>query len=140
MSDTPKIITLDTPPLGGKCWLLEDKGIFVLEQCAGVLRTIACTHAGSGSLAVYDGIPNENGFFPDHEMPEDHPDFLMRNGRPIYRATPVVMGSWMLDAGFFHGLTFVVKGGTESTCAIASVVWMPFIARAPKVKPDAKNS
>lgn len=140
MADTPRIITLDTPSLGGKCWLLEDKGIFVLEKCAGVLRTIACTHAGSGSLAVYDGIPNENGFFPDHEMPDTDPNYHMRNGRPIYRATPVVMGSWMLDAGFFHGLTLLAKGGTDSACAIASVVWMPFKERAIKAKANEKNN
>ena len=138
--EKPKIILLETPPLGGKCWLLEDKGIFVLEKCSGVLRTIACTHAGSGSLAVIDGIPDENGFFPDHEMKEDHPNYHMRNGRPIYRATPVVMGSWMLDAGFFHGLTLLAKGGTDSACAIASIVWMPHVQRVAKVKPDEKRS
>lgn len=137
----PTLIELPTPKMGGKCWLLESKGLFVLQGGPGVLRTIACTHAGTGSLAVYDGIPNEDGFFPDEEMPESHPDFMLRNGRVIYRATPVVMGSWMLDAGFHHGVTVLAKGGVESAAAIASIVWMPYQAREkkPEAAPDVKK-
>lgn len=136
-------IELPAPPMGGKCWLLERKGTFVLERGAGVLRTIACTHAGAGSLEVLDGIPNDDGFFSDEEMrePKREPDepeeeyvarmlkFGTRAGRPFYRASPVVMGSWMLDAGFNHGLTLRVSGGHEAACAIASVVWMPIKVR-----------
>lgn len=131
----PIRINIDQPPMGGKAWLLENKGIFVLEECAGDLRTIACTHAGSGSLSVIDGIPDEHGFFPDHEMKSDHSNWEMRNGRPIYRANPVVMGSWMLDAGFFHGLTIIASGGTDSASAIATIVWVPHKPRIITPKP-----
>lgn len=131
----PRIIEMDAPTIGGKIFLLHEKGMFVLEQGEGTIRTIACTHAGSGSLAVYDGVPDEHGYFPDGEMPEDHPDWSMCNGRLIYSATPVVMGSWMMDGGFRHGLTVHAAGGTASTCAVASIVW----TKTPKREdPDIK--
>jgi len=147
-------IQLSTPPIGGKCFLLDSKGIFVLETGPGVLRTIACTHAGAGNIEAIDGVPNDQGFFPDEQMQEpklsdfDH-NFLLRqgfilsketaedafrtamkkyctrNGRPLYRANPVVMGSWFLDAGFEHGLTVRAAGGHDAASAIASIVFMP---------------
>ena len=125
-------LDLPTPPMGGKCWVLDDKGIFVLETGPGVLRTIACTHAGAGSLEAFDGIPNDDGFFPDRELLEEDDLWWARNGRPIYRANPVVMGSWMLDGGFMHGLTIFASGGRDAVNAIASVVWMPFKAAKKK--------
>lgn len=118
-------VTVDTPIIGGKCFLLEKKGIYWLEDTPGTLRTIACTHAGSGSLIAIDGIPNEEGFFPDQHMPPDDPNYYRRNGRPIYRASAAVMGSWMLDGGFHHGLVIQAVGGSEGTDAIASIVWLP---------------
>lgn len=133
------------PPMGGKCWVLEDKGIFVLAEGPGVLRTIACTHGGSGAIEVIDGVPSADGFFDDERMTEPDPlkfetdvayfDALklwgQRRGRPIYKANPVVMGSWMLDGGFLHGLTVRAEGGTAAAAAIASIVWMPFKPRTP---------
>jgi hypothetical protein len=145
-------IDLPTPPIGGICWLLREKGIFVLQRGPGVLRTIACTHAGSGALEAIDGVPDERGFFGDQDMPDPNdnigaamaesaaePDsgilaanrlarskaYAQRRGRPLYSASPVVMGSWMLDAGFLHGLTIRAAAGHDSVCAIASIVWMP---------------
>lgn len=148
---------LDTPPFGGKGYLLETKGVFVLERGPTLLRTIACTHAGSGSLAAFDGVPDHMGFFPDRAMTPP-PDLLddeyqelhrhyrlgggklsmrvskwivdrkaydTRNGRALYRATPTVMGSWMLDAGCVHGLTVQAVGGREEVSAVASIVWQP---------------
>jgi hypothetical protein len=117
-------IELPTPALGGKAWLLDAKGMFILEKGPGMLITIACTHAGSGSMAAFDGIPDEDGFFQDERMKDNHPDFEKRNGRPIYRATPTVMGSWMLNGGFYHGLTIKATGGVDSAAAVASIVWM----------------
>jgi hypothetical protein len=136
-------VQLDTPKMGGKCFLLESKGIFVLESCPGVLRTIACTHAGAGNVEAIDGVPDDHGFFPDDGMLEPHrsafdsdQDFIeamakycTRNGRVFYRANPVVMGSWFLDAGFEHGLTIRAAGGHDSASAIASVVFMPYRVR-----------
>ena len=119
-------INLPTPKMGGKCFLLEDKGWFVLQEGAGVLRTIACTHAGSGSLMAFDGVPDENGFFPDENMSPDDPRYWTRNGKPIYRANPVVMGSWMTDSSFEYGLTIRATGGVESASAVATIVWLGF--------------
>jgi hypothetical protein len=154
-------IDIPAPPMGGKCWLLESKGLFVLEPGPGTLRTIACTHGGSGAIEVLDGIPDDNGFFADEAMlepigplpshyaaPRDYDDavaqynsdlkaYHCRRGRPLYRANPVVMGSWMLDGGFHHGLTIRAQGGSTSACAIASIVWMPFRQRT---KPDLRPS
>jgi hypothetical protein len=58
-------IDLPTPPMGAKCFLLEGKGLFLLQRGPCVLRAIACTHAGSGSLIAYDGMPDDEGFFPE---------------------------------------------------------------------------
>lgn len=117
-------VVLPSPPIGGKIWLLNRKGIFVLEEGAGVLRTIACTHIGSGSIVIRNGLPNENGEFP--LPPPMEPGVEVEyTGRSLYRANPVVMGSWMLDGGFFEGLTVQAEGGTDNNCAIASIVWLP---------------
>ena len=106
---------------------------------------------------VIDGIPNENGFFPDEAMQRpapftqdeyamiqtarrtqaDPPDWLAlkiqdhqiwgsRRGRIFYKAIPAVMGSWMLDAGFIHGLTVKAMGDASAVNTFASIVWMPF--------------
>lgn len=122
-------ITLPAPRIGGKAWLLNRKGLFVLEEGPGVLRTIACTHIGSGSMIVSNGLPNANGEFPPR------PTFAVGieeeyNGRPLFRANPVVMGSWMMDAGFSYGLTIQAEGGMDNNCAIATIVWLP--APAPR--------
>lgn len=124
-------VTLPAPPIGGKIWLLNRKGIFVLEEGPGVLRTIACTHIGSGSIIVRAGLPNENGEF--QPPPAMDPGVEVEySGRPLYRANPVVMGSWMLDGGFTEGLTIQAEGGMDNNCAIASIVWMPMPDRRKK--------
>lgn len=125
----PIFIERPHPPIGGKCWLLQTKGVFCLERGSGTLITIACTHAGSGSIHVIDGIPDENGFFPD--LAEIDPGEIglrntMTEGFEFYRANPAVMGTWMLNAGFVHGLTIRSVGGNQSVPPVASVVWLPF--------------
>ena len=116
----PERIEIDVPSIGGKCWMLDRAGVFVLEVGEGVLRTCACTHAGSGSLRIYDGVPDENGFLPD---PEDGD--LSPAGRDLLWMPQTVMGSWMLDAGFIKGLTIVCPGGHEGMAPVATIVWMP---------------
>jgi hypothetical protein len=131
-------ITLPFPRIGGKVWVLDAKGIFVLERSAGVLRTIACTHAGSGAVLAYDGIPDDRGFFSPRGGSDGggsgsgngSADEDTKNGREIYRANPAVMGSWMLDGGFYHGLTIVHNGGHSSAPAVASIVWLPANGKA----------
>lgn len=154
----PQIIFIEQPPMGGKIWLLQSKGLFVLEQCPGTLRTLALTHAGSGTIEFIDGIPNEDGCFPDDDMPEpepftvgelrtvlppgraeadlastiqlsskidEHKAWGSRNGRSFYVANPAVMGSWMMDGGFIHGLCVRATGIHDSVNSIGSIVWMP---------------
>lgn len=113
---------MPTPPQGGKIWLLERKGVFVLERGPGTLRTIACTGAGSGTLTAIDGVPEENGEIPISKSGE----LLWRS---LYKANPVVMGSWMLDGGFLRGLTIVHTGGQNANSAVASIVWTPYRAK-----------
>ncbi len=118
-------INLPTPRIGGKAWLLNRKGLFVLEEGYGVLRTIACTHIGSGSMMVVNGLPNKYGEierFPPEFPPGEEGEW---NGRPLYRANPNIMGSWMMDAGFTYGLTVYAEGGTDNNCCIATIVWLP---------------
>lgn len=126
-------VRIPQPRMGGKVWLLDRKGIFVLEEGPGLLRTIACTHAGAGSLLAIDGIPDEKGFFQGYSgndlqrlISEGHlpSDYFSRSGKPIYKANPAVMGSWMLEGGFHHGLTIISKGGNSAVSAIASIVWL----------------
>lgn len=117
-------IEIPMPEIGSKAWLLESKGIFVLERGPGMLRTIAFTHTGSGRIDAYDGVPDpETGRFPQEDLPLGDPDYATANGRCIYRCNN--MGSWMMDGGFRHGLTIFAIGGTESVCAIATIVWLP---------------
>jgi len=54
--------------MGGKCWLLEAKGLYVLEEGPTLFRTLACTHAGSGGIVLIDGVPDESGRFPDEYL------------------------------------------------------------------------
>lgn len=152
---TPERIYLPIPRMGSKIWLLESSGMFVLEECAGLIRTNACTHAGAGSTTIVDGVPDKEGHFQkDRQIPPDELDEYVRdilatekditeeaarervikaayNGRPIFAANPSVMGSWMMDGGFYHGLTIVAPGGHQSIVPYASIVWMP---RPRKVK------
>ena len=116
----PEIIELEVPSIGGKAWVLDKAGIYVLEIGEGVLRTCACTHAGSGSLRIYDGVPDQNGFLPDPD-----PDDPSPHGRDLLWFPQTVMGSWMVDAGFINGLTVEHPGGHEEMSAIATIVWMP---------------
>lgn len=150
----PIDVFVPPPPMGGKIWLLQSKGLFVLERGPGTLRTLAVTHGGAGALEAIDGIPNGEGFFPEEGMPEPEPPppphisgggydellalyierrkaFDTRNGRPIYQAPSAVMGSWMLDGGFIHGLCIRTLSGSKPTAAIASIVWVAMRRAAP---------
>ena|ERR1700693_3292141 len=136
----PVHIHIPQPIMGGKAWLLDQIGVFVLERGPGTLITVACTHAGAGSVKIIDGVPNDDGFFinPD-DVPAAQPDFGVgpdvlekwgkRNGREYYRPNPMVMGSWMMNAGFHNGLTVHVPGGHNSIAPVATIVWQPFRKR-----------
>jgi len=120
------LTAMPMPALGGKVWVLDRKGQFVLEKGPGTFRTTACTHAGSGNLLILDGVPEENGEFRWDLI--EKPNYF-GNGKLLFKANPVVMGSWMLDAGFNHGLTVRHLGGQFGTPAMASLVWVPYKAK-----------
>lgn len=142
----PTRVLVAQPPMGGKCFVLDGPGIFVLEEGPGTLITDACTHAGAGGLVLYDGVPDERGYFPDADMekPTEDPTAYAtpgdrdlaferwgkRHGRELLRQPTAVMGSWMLNAGFHNGLTVDVTGGHMELYPVASIVWQPF--RKPK--------
>ena len=75
-------------------------------------------------MIVRNGLPDANGEFPwrGPEVPGQEGEY---DGRPLFRANPVVMGSWMMDAGFTYGLTVQAEGGMDNNCAIATIVWLP---------------
>jgi hypothetical protein len=117
-------VHVNKPPIGGKAFVIDKKGIFVFERGATLLRTIACTHAGTGGATVYDGIPDDDGFFPDEKLTEDDPNYYNRNGRPLFTMHPSIMGSWALDGGAIHGLTVKADGGTDQVNAVITIVWI----------------
>jgi hypothetical protein len=131
----PERIFVSQPPMGGKAHLIERPGLFVLEVGPGTLITDACTHAGGGAIVIIDGVPDANGHFDDVAVPApDSPPEVFdawgkRNGREYFRANPVVMGSWMLNAGFHNGLTVHVTGAHQGLAPIATLVWTAFRAR-----------
>ncbi len=147
MSRKPEIIMVPQPPMGCPSYLIERPGMFVLHVGPGTLITDACTHAGAGSMMIYDGVPDENGYFPEAppvpeegkawqvrtadgfrlaDLSEWREAYGRRHGRELLRKSPVVMGSWMLNAGFHNGLTVDVSGGHEGMAPVATIVWTPF--------------
>jgi hypothetical protein len=93
-------IVVAKPPIGAKCWLLERKGRFLLEEGPGVLHHVTCTHAGEGGLVASD-----------------------LDGRHLLRIQPSAMGVWHLSGGFHHGLVIDHAGNAPQLGAIASIVW-----------------
>jgi hypothetical protein len=124
-------IVLPTPPIGNKIFCAQGAGIYILEEGPGTWRAMANTHQGTGSLSVYDGIPNKNGQFKqdipkavlrDDGIMELHCDF---DGRQLFLANPGILGMWMFDAGVKYGLTFVIKGTMGNVSPCVTITWMP---------------
>jgi len=61
----PQHIYIKEPPIGNKIHLICERGLFVLERGPTLWLGLSCTHAGSGGIVVYDGVPDEEGFFPE---------------------------------------------------------------------------
>ena len=93
-------IVVAKPPIGAKCWVMDRKGRFLLEEGAGVLHHLTCTHAGEGAILARD-----------------------LDGRHLIRLQPSAMGVWHLSGGFHHGLEIEHMGNAPHLGAIASVVW-----------------
>jgi len=128
----PVRVKLADPPIGGKSFLIRQKGVFVLEEGPGMLQICNITHGGAGEMSIYDGVPGETGHFPDEMMAESHEKFGQHNGRAFSQFSPVYMGAWMMNAGFVHGLTVIMEG--SDVPAFATLVWTPFKKAQPVSK------
>lgn len=124
----PTFGTLSWMPgmMGAKSFLWKERGTIVLEKGPTEFRGIAITHGGTGSLVVYDGVPDSNGHFPDGGMPETDPEYAMSNGRKIFEAHPPVVQMWYPGAGCFHGLTIRSAGGQSDNSPHSTVTWQSF--------------
>lgn len=120
-------IELETPPIGNKILCAHQYGIYILEVGPCIWRGLACTHAGSGSVDIYDGVADARGFFPEGQ------------GRLLYKASPSVMGMWMLDAGCRHGLTMIVNGDISPVAPFVSITWLPYKPQERRIVKDAKD-
>lgn len=121
-------IELPQPPLGNKILCAHQYGIYVLETGPCIWRGLACTHAGTGSVDIYDGIADARGFFPDGK------------GRLLYKATPSVMGMWMFDAGCHDGLTMIIGGDISPVSPFLSVTWLPHRPQERRIIQDNKEN
>lgn len=106
---------------------INEHGIYILEKGPAILQGIMCTHAGAGSFAIYDGIPGENGHFPDEHIRPGEKGYETANGRLLYIASPAIMGMWMAGGGAQHGLTLISTAQTQSSAPFVITTWMPFI-------------
>ncbi len=101
-------IVVPKPPLGAKAWVMSERGLFVLEEQPAVLHHCTCTHAGSGSLRIFDGRVVDGRVV----------------GREIFKQAVTAMGVWHLSAGVQHGLVVENVGrGSDSMSSIATLVW-----------------
>ena len=117
-------ITLPDARMGAKVFLLERKGVYVLEEGPGILRSLACTYVGSGSLIVRDGVPSANGYFDADKFDPYSQEYAMANGRKVYAASPVCIGFWGLDCALVHGLTVEAAGGIKDGTVLVTVCWL----------------
>lgn len=119
----PQYVELEKPRMGGKIFLIQSKGLYVLEKGPALLRVIACTHAGSGRFVYIDGVPDENGFFSGENIQPEEEGYNKRNGKEIFKSHPAIMGSFALDAGTTHGLCVLVDGGHDEVNLLLTTVW-----------------
>ena len=124
-------IVLPTPPIGNKIFCAQGAGVYILEEGPGTWRAMANTNQGTGSVNMYDGIPDKNGNFKQNSpkailnqetgIIDLHCDF---DGRQLFLA-PGILGMWMFDAGVKYGLTLVIKGTMGNASPVVTVTWMP---------------
>lgn len=120
-------IVLPIPKMGSKGWVLDEFGNFLLEAGPGILRGLACTHTGSGSLELIDGVVDDKtGFYPTAiEILKNHlhPAYHSCNGRRLFFSSGSVMGMWTLNIGFHHGLTVHAKLGHKAAPPCVTLIW-----------------
>ena len=100
-------IVVPKPPVGAKAEVFESKGLYVLEEGPGDYLQTVCAHAGSGHVEIFDGRVEGSRII----------------GRKLFRASPMAMGVWHLNAGFQHGLVIDAGGGQQSLGAHFTAVW-----------------
>jgi hypothetical protein len=144
--EKPLWVTVPQPQIGNKFFAPTEKGVYVLEEGAGMFVGWLCTAAGSGGVFVYDGIPNEDGLFEARGESLGQSEGLERakktgnydfNGRIIYSAVPPIMQPWQMNAGFKYGLTLELTGNNPGVplmgaITIGTATWQPHGAKAQK--------
>jgi hypothetical protein len=144
-------VEIEEPLIGSKIICLRERGKYVLETGPTLFRSMACTHAGSGGVVVYDGVPDNDGFFPErviaelnfdpnHEPTEEEIRTARAaqwnyNGREVYYAHPACMGMWMLDGGCHYGLTIESRGTHENSAPVITVTWQKHKQKTVPPKP-----
>lgn len=109
-------ISVEPPEIGFKGWLINRKGRFLFEEGPATLWAFNCTAAGSGGFAIYDGVPDEQGYFSDPAT---------GNGRMVFEGLPATLGAWSLGIQLNHGLYVVAEGGHEAVPSVGTLSWMP---------------
>jgi hypothetical protein len=107
-----KRIAIAKPPMGAKAWVLQERGVYVLEEMPGNLLHFTCTHAGSGGVHAYDGAVVDGKLV----------------GRKLLHLSPTAMGVWHLNAGFQNGLVIenIGAAGQGGGLGAPSYVNSPF--------------
>lgn len=123
-------VDLPRPPIGNKIFCAQSAGFYILEHGTCTWRALANTHQGTGSITVYDGIPDENGYFPKDTKSVE----LMQNGRLIFNANPPILGMWMFDGGMYHGLTLAIEGVLNNISPCCTITWMPELKQQRRIE------
>jgi hypothetical protein len=142
----PIWLSVKQPQIGNKFFQAFEKGVWVLDEGAGMFVGWLCTAAGSGGVFVYDGVPNEDGEFeaigkvPGREKGREIEQLTGNtdyNGRLIYSAVPPIMQPWQMNAGFTYGLTLDITGNnprvpTEGARTVGTITWQKYGVKAEK--------
>ena len=107
LADGIERIQCPEPTIGGKSYVTDHFGKLLLEEGPGVLRVVCCPHAGSGYVNFWDSVVG-------HHMTD----------KAIFRMHPVILGAWMLDAGFNNGLLVELAGSRLSSPPCMTIVWL----------------
>ena len=112
------------PRMGAKSFLVETKGIYILERGPAVLRSLSCSYMGTGGFSVRDGVPTAGGHFDADRLDPFSKEYMLANGRRMFIMSPQIIGFWGLDAGIHHGLTVVANGGQKGGPVLVTVCWI----------------
>lgn len=98
--------TIPDPIIGGKAWVCEASGIYLLQRGPGALRFVACTHTGSAYVRLWDSLDYNHG-----------------NMRQMFPLAPTILGAWNPDAGFNDGLLCEVIGTPAPALILVWIGW-----------------